>query len=66
MINKKGESALGPILRWGIVAFIVIVIFFGGLKTIIGAFSFINKVPAWAWVVFGIIILLMIVGKKKR
>lgn len=65
-MNKKGDSAIGPIIKYGILAFLIIVIFFGGLPTIIKLFSFVNKIPAWALVVFGVILLFMIIGKKRR
>lgn len=64
-MNKKGEGALGPILRFAVPAFIILVIFFGGLPAIIKIFSFTNKIPAPVWIVFGIIVLFMILRRKK-
>lgn len=65
MMNKKGEGALGPILKFAVPAFIVLVIFFGGLPTIIKLFSFANKIPAAVWIIFGVIVLFMIIRRKK-
>ena len=69
MINKMNKKGIAPIaLVMAIFIGIVLLIFLtgGGLKTAFDISKFISSVPTFIWVIFGMIIIFKLLGRKKR
>jgi hypothetical protein len=67
-MNKKGVVYGSSKFAWAVIIGVILLIFLvtGGIITISNISGFMTKVPAWAWVILGVIILFKVVGGKRR
>ncbi len=66
-MNKKGFALTVGMIVAGFLAIVFLTFFAGGgISTVFNISKFIKAVPTFIWVIFGVVIVLRIIGGRRR